>query len=281
MFFLLRWLVVLIKPLVSRFPRLAAMYRGMRDQLECMEEPQLTPWGFKLAGNTAMAQGTFEPVETALVLKLLDEVDVFINVGANVGYYCCHALGMGKSVIAFEPMPRNLRFLCKNINANGWDGAEIFPVALSNKVSILEIYGANTGASLVKGWAGAPESYKTLVPCSTMDLLLDSRLKGKRALILVDIEGAEKWMLEGASKMLSNDPKPIWVVEIVTSENQPEGVAINPNFTNTFQFFFESGYEAFSADQEMRPITIEEVALYAKGALKAGTHNFMFRELKR
>lgn len=278
--FLLKWLVLLVKPLVSRFPRIAAMYRGMRDQLEEMEEPQPTSWGFKLAGNAAMAQGTFEPVETELVRKLLHEVDLLVNVGANVGYYCCHALSMGKPVVAFEPMPRNLRFLCKNINANGWKGAEIFPIALSNKVGILEIYGANTGASLVKGWAGAPESYKTLVPCSTMDLLLNSRLQGKQALILVDIEGAEKWMLEGAGKMLINDPKPVWVVEIVTSENQPQGVAINPNFVSTFQFFFENGYEAFSADQEMRPITIEDVKSYAKGSFKAGTHNFMFRELK-
>ena len=92
--FLLKWLVLLVKPLVSRAPRLAAMYRGMRDQLEGMEEPQPTPWGFKLAGNAAMAQGTFEPVETELVRKLLGEVDVLINVGANVGYYCCHALSM-------------------------------------------------------------------------------------------------------------------------------------------------------------------------------------------
>lgn len=279
--FLLKWLVLLVKPLISRFPRMAAMYRGMRDQLEGMEEPQTTPWGFKLAGNSAMAQGTFEPVETELVRRLLHEVDVLVNVGANVGYYCCHALSMGKPVIAFEPMPRNLRFLCKNINANGWEGAEIFPIALSDKVGILEIYGANTGASLVKGWAGVPESYKTLVPCSTMDLLLNTRLQGKRALMLVDIEGAEKWMLEGASKMLVNDPKPIWVVEIVTSENQPQGVEINPNFASTFQFFHRNGYEAFSADQEMRPITIEDVELFANGSLKAGTHNFMFRELKK
>ncbi len=280
--FLLKWIVALVKPLVSRFPRIASIYRGVRDQLDSMEEPQPTRWGFKLAGNAAMAQGTFEPVETELVRELLKEVDVLINVGANVGYYCCHALSMGKQVTAFEPMERNLRYLCKNIKANGWDNeVGIFPIALSNKVGILEIYGANTGASLVKGWAGAPEDYKTLVPCSTMDLLLNTRLRGKRALILVDIEGAEKWMLEGAAIMLANDPKPIWVVEIVTNENQPQGVEINPNFASTFQFFFNNGYEAFSADQEMRPIPVEEVNLLAKGSLKAGTHNFMFRELKK
>lgn len=279
--FLLKWLIMLVKPLVGRFPRIAAMYRGVRDQLDGMEEPQPTPWGFKLAGNAAMAQGIFEPIETELVRKLLNEVDVLVNVGANVGYYCCHALSMGKPVIAFEPMPRNLRFLCKNITANGWNGAEIFPIALSNNVGILEIYGGDTGASLVKGWAGIPESYKTTVPCSTMDLVLNKRFEGQRALLLVDIEGAERWMLEGAGKMLANDPKPVWLVEIATNENQPAGVAINPNFVSTFELFFQNGYEAFSADQKMRPVTMEDVHLLSKGVLKADTYNFLFCEAKK
>ena len=237
--FLLKWIIRLLKPLEGYFPRLASIYRTLRDQLDGMKEPQPTPWGFKLAGNTAMAQGIFEPIETELVRKLLNEVDILVNVGANVGYYCCHALSMGKTVIAFEPMEGNLRYLCKNIKANGWSGAEIFPIALSNSVGILEIYGANTGASLVKGWAGIPESYKTLVPCSTMDLLLNTRLQGKKAIILIDIEGAERWMLEGASKMLTNDPAPIWVIEITSKELQPHGIGMNPNFKTTFEMFFK------------------------------------------
>lgn len=271
-----RWALALARPLVDQFPRIAVIYRGVRDQMEAMKNPVVTPWGFKLAGNEAMAQGTFEPAETELVRKLLNDVDILVNVGANVGYYCCHALSVGKPVIAFEPMPRNLRLLCKNIKINGWGGAEIFPIALSNNVGILEIYGGDTGASLVKGWAGIPEGYKTIVPCSTMDLVLNKRLDGKKVLVLVDIEGAEKWMLEGAGKMLANDPKPIWLVEIATNENQPMGVEINPNFISTFQLFFQNGYEAFSADQEMRPITMADVDLLSKGLLKANTYNFLF-----
>ena len=278
--FLLKWLVLLVKPVVNRFPRVASIYRGVRDQLDSLEDPQLTSWGFKLAGNKSMAQGTFEPVETELVRKLLKDVDVLVNVGANVGYYCCHALSMGKSVIAFEPMERNLRYLCKNIKANGWSGAEIFPIALSNHIGVLEIYGGDTGASLVKGWAGIPESYKSLVPCSTMDIVLNKRLSGQKLLVLVDIEGAEKWMLEGANLMLTNDPKPIWMVEIVTKENQPYGVEINPNFLSTFQLFFKNGYQAYSADQNMRLFTIEDVNLLSKGSVQSNTYNFIFCESK-
>src|ERR1700682_885357 len=152
--FLKNWLISLVRPFVDRFPRIATMYRSVRDQLDFLEEPRPTSWGFKLAGNTAMEQGTFEPTETELVRSILKDVDILINVGANIGYYCCHALSMGKSVIAFEPIARNLRYLCKNIKTNGWSGAEVYPIALSNSVGVLEMYGGNTGASVVKGWAG-------------------------------------------------------------------------------------------------------------------------------
>lgn len=279
--FLLKWLISVVKPFEHHFPRIAAIYRSLRNQLDSMQEPIPTSWGFKLAGNKAMAKGTFEPIETELVRSLLKDVDILVNVGANIGYYCCHALSMGKHVIAFEPMQRNLHYLCKNIKTNDWSGAEIFPIALSDSVDMLEIYGDNTGASLVKGWAGISESHKTLVPCSTMDLVLNTRLQGKKSLILIDIEGAEKWMLEGANLALSSDPKPIWLVEIATKENQPHEVEINPNFTSTFQIFFQRGYEAFSVGQEIHPVTIEDVSLLSSGVAQAGTYNFLFREARK
>lgn len=276
-----KWPISLAKPLVERFPRIATMYRNVRDLQDFMEEPNPTPWGFSLAGNAAMAQDTFESMETELVRSLLTDVDILVNVGANVGYYCCHALSMGKPVIAFEPIERNLRYLCKNTKANGWVGAEVYPITLSNSVGVLEIYGGNTGASVVKGWAGTHESYVTLVPSSTMDVVLGTRLRGKRALILVDVEGAEKWMLEGATIMLANNPKPVWVVEITAKDHQPCGVEMNPNFSSTFQLFFQSGYQAFVLNQDMRLITMADVDLVSRGNLEFDAHNFLFRASKK
>lgn len=185
-------LAFIMKPLVDRFPRLANFYRLIRDQLDYSDKPIKTPWGFSMAGNRAMADGSFEPVETEVIRDILKNVDILINVGANVGYYCCHALSMGKQVIAFEPIQRNLRYLCKNIHFNRWTGAEIFPIAMSNNVGIREIYGGNTGASVVEGWANIPSSYVTLVPSSTLDTVLGTRLQGQNVLVLVDVEGAEK-----------------------------------------------------------------------------------------
>lgn len=52
-----------------------------------------------------MASGDFEPEETRLIQDLLQEVDTLVNIGANVGYYCCHALSLGKRVIAVGCIP--------------------------------------------------------------------------------------------------------------------------------------------------------------------------------
>ena len=265
------------KPHVERSPRLAIFYRTLRDHLVWDDKPIETPWGFTIIGNNCMANGQFEPAETKIVRELLNEVDLFVNVGANIGYYCCHALSLKKPVIAFEPIYKNLIYLCKNIKNNNWDNIEIFPIALSSKVDIIEIYGGGTGASLVKGWAGGSELYKTLVPCSTLDLNIENRLDGKKALILIDVEGAEKLMLDGASQVLSYSPRPIWFIEVVIKDHLPENVDGELNFQETFSLFFSHGYRAFSATEHEREIFLWQLPDILSGKISLGTHNFIFR----
>lgn len=273
---MLERLIDLAKPVVKKFPLVATMYRNTRDRLDVRDEPIQTPWGFKLAGNTLMASGNFEPIETELVRNILKDVDVLVNIGANVGYYCCHALSMGKQAIAFEPIDRNLRYLYKNLKVNNWVETEVFPIALSNRVGILEIYGNNTSASMVEGWAGIPAQDVTLVPVSTLDVVLSERLQGKKILVIIDIEGAEQWMIEGATKLLTSEPQPIWLVEINSTEHQPQQVPINPNFNSTFQLFFERGYQAYTANRALIPVTDERIQSILDGTEPIDTHNFIF-----
>ena len=267
----------LIRSVVERFPALALFYRNSRDLLDQRYPPRKTPWGFTFVGDDAMAVGSFEPEETKVVRRLMDDVDVLVNIGANVGYYCCHALSMGKPVIAVEPNTRNLHYLLKNIQNNGWSSrAEVFPVALGAGADILQMWGGGTGASLVKGWAAIPESYVTQVPILSLDRVLGDTLRGKKVLILVDIEGAEFMMLQGANQALINEPRPIWLMEIASTEHQPAGVAMNPHFVKTFELFFAQGYRSFTADAAAIKITPEIVQRVAAGKQSLGTHNFVF-----
>ncbi len=267
-----------IKSVIDRYPVLALFYRNTRDLFDQRRPPIKTSLGFSFAGHDAMAQGDFEQSETKVVRRLMVDVDLLVNIGANVGYYCCHALSMGKPVIAIEPNTRNLHYLLQNIQNNGWANlAEVFPVAMGRGADILKMWGSGTGASLVKGWAAIPESYVTQVPVLSLDRVLGDSLKGKTALILVDIEGAEHMMLQGANRTLVNEPRPIWMIEITTTDHQPAGTVMNPYFAKTFELFFAQGYRAFKADEtaeEITPLTVQQVVT---GAQRLDTHNFVFR----
>lgn len=276
-------LVQLAKPLVEKFPRLALLFRLMREGWAFGRKASRLPGGFSLAGNAWMESGTFEPEETAIVQGLLPKVDLMINVGANIGYYCCIALKTGKEVLAFEPLDSNLRYLLRNLRENGWrERVEVYPVAVGNKDGVVDLYGAGTGASLLKGWAGVPESVVTSVPCFRLDTLVGQRFHGRQCFILVDIEGSEKGLLEGASGILDMDPKPIWMMEIAVSDHQPAGVQINPHLLSTFDTFWANGYEAWTATEPSRPVYREEIERIAAGAANTlPTDNFLFHETEK
>ena len=267
-----------MRNLLEYFPAVAQWLRVTRDHFDRHDPATITPWGFSLAGSEIMAGGTFEQAETVLVRELLTEADLFVNVGANVGYYCCHALSVGTPVIAVEPIARNLHYLMVNMTNNGWaNRVEIFPVALGSEPSILPIWGGGTGASLIKGWASISESYVTRVPVLTLDRVLGGSIRGKKTLILVDIEGSELMMLRGALQTLENEPRPIWMVETSLTEHQPRGTLINPYFAETFSMFFDRGYKAFPVDEIDRQFTQADVKRAILDVESLNFHNFVFR----
>jgi FkbM family methyltransferase len=69
-------------------------------------------------------QGVWEPCETELLLSILQPGDVFVDVGANIGYFSVLAasvVGASGAVFAFEPDPDNFALLCANAALNAVD----------------------------------------------------------------------------------------------------------------------------------------------------------------
>ncbi len=169
--------------------------------------PKSTPLGFLFGGlgsqhHRAMQNGTFEPAEVRCLSELIRSTDVFVDVGANVGYYTCLARSLGKYAIAIEPMQSNLRCLLKNLQSNEWGDTEVVPIGLSDKIGIATLFGASsTGASLIDHWAGAPSTIHRFIPVSTLDTVLGERFPGRRLLIKVDVEG-EHQVLVGSKNLL-------------------------------------------------------------------------------
>lgn len=266
-----------LRPIVERFPMLASFYRFTRDSKRLGSEVKYRErLGFSFNGSPSMQEGDFEPDETRIFERVIEYCDVFINVGANAGYYVCKALKHNKQTIAFEPNQMNVNVLLRNVEANDFSASfQLFPVALSDQPGILPMYGASTGASLVKGWAGQLTS--TLVPISVFDETVAPLVSGKNCFVLIDIEGAELGCLKGATTLLASKMRNVFLIEISVNEHQPTGTIINPNLVATFELMFSYGFAAYTADSELREIELTEVKkIQASNVDTLGTHNFLF-----
>jgi FkbM family methyltransferase len=241
---------------------------------------RMTPYGFSMiAGNSMhhrlMQDGTFEPDEVALTAEYLERSDVFIDIGANIGFYSCLARSLGKHAVVIEPQHQNLRYVYANLSANGWTDVEVFPLGLSGQAGVETLYGvSSTGASLVPGWAAQPKGFKTTIPVSTLDILLGSRFQGRKMFIKLDVEGFEYQVLLGCGGILTMRPQPTWMVEICLSDYHPGGS--NPRYRDTFGLFFDAGYQPRAANGDRTVISLADIERYVKdGRSDSGTINYL------
>ncbi len=264
-----------LRTVVERIPALAISYRTIREEIAWQrQKPAITPFGFQLLGDPAMQSGEFEPEETQLFRDLVENADVFVDIGANIGYYSCIARSMGKKVVSFEPMAANLRTLYQNLAVNNWDDIEVWPLGLSDAPGVVTIYGQGTGASLVPGWAGSSAAFSHTISVSTLDTLLGPRFEDENMFVKIDVEGAELGVLKGAQNVLRRTPKAVWLIEITLTENR---TCCNPKFVETFEQFWANNYEAFTADAQRRKVTKSDVARWAaEGKVDFGTYNYLF-----
>ncbi|WP_234698893.1 FkbM family methyltransferase [Poriferisphaera corsica] len=214
-----------------------------------------------------MQRGEFELDEIAVLGKLLDDVDVFVDVGANIGYFSCFARNRGVKVVAIEPLQKNFQHLCENMYLNGWDDIDLFSFGLSDRRGVEVMYGASsTGASFIEKWAGASSKFKRFAAMTTLDRLIEEEYLGSKHLIKMDIEGYEYHALRGANRVIEGDQesgeKPIWLIEITMNEYHPDGV--NPCFLRTFELFFESGYRCLLLDENAEEVDEEMVKTWVK-----------------
>jgi len=244
-----RALARLKRAIVRRYPDWVGAFHDARLRRDLRARPLVeTPLGFRFAGPAHMQDGSFEPEEQAFLRARLARIDVFVDVGANAGYFTCIARHGGTRVVAIEPAAQNLDLLFRNIKANGWTDVEVLPVGLAGSPGLGTLYGDGTAASLVTRWAGVSEAWQRTIPLTTLDAAVGGRFEGQRLLIKVDVEGAEYAVVEGAAATLARRPSPVWLVEVCFSENFPAGV--NPHFRDVFERFWGAGYRARSLEAD-------------------------------
>lgn len=155
--------------------------------------------------------GETNPLETMLVRSILKKGDVFVDVGAHIGWYALSAadiIGNNGKVIAFEPNPSCITELIKNIDLNKYKNVVLEKIALSDKEEIAEFWvGDDMGGSLVKEnterlTVDGSTVKKIKIRTRTFDSYIKKYNNIKIKLIKIDVEGAEIQVLKGSERYL-------------------------------------------------------------------------------
>ncbi len=158
-----------------------------------------------------IAEGAYEPHVEATLDRLLGPGDIFVDVGANVGYHTVRAsrsVGPTGRVVAVEANPENARLIAHTIELNGITNIELVPVALSGHRGHV-VFGTHVGSN--GGFLDAAMSASgrgTLVPTFALD---DLGFEGV-SVVKIDVEGAEAMVIDGATEVIRRD-RPSLVME--------------------------------------------------------------------
>ncbi|WP_171814664.1 FkbM family methyltransferase [Halopiger xanaduensis] len=145
-----------------------------------------------------------EAVIDAIVSELRDD-DVYWDVGANIGTHALlpAAAHPGARIIAVEPHHRNVAKLIRNKTLNESDSVTILPIALSDHTGTATLRGADDRPGYGSFSLG-DDTEETVadVPVRPGDDVIADGVP-KPSVVKIDVEGAEREVLDGLSETLA------------------------------------------------------------------------------
>ena len=142
--------------------------------------------------------GCWEPNLTAVIETRLKPGALFVDAGANAGYFSLLAAHLGAEVVAIEAAPRTARRLRDNLARNPDLAARIRVVeaALAPRPGHLDLFlapAANRGATTTSPLRAREGGYtqKVTVPARRLTDILSADEQARLTFLKLDIEGAD------------------------------------------------------------------------------------------
>jgi FkbM family methyltransferase len=151
-----------------------------------------------------------------VVLPLLSPGELFVDAGANFGFWTVLAARRGCRVVSVEPVAPTRDLLSANVARNGVAArVEIVVEALSDHIGTIALAvpdGESGQASAYPDPSAALETH--VVATTTLDRLLG---ESRARFLKVDVEGHEPALLEGARRVLAAHQVDYVLVELSTT----------------------------------------------------------------
>ncbi|MCP4359516.1 MAG: FkbM family methyltransferase [Chloroflexi bacterium] len=188
--------------------------------------------------------GMWEPNLTRFVRQRLTAGDVFVDVGANIGYFSLLASGLvGKQgrILAFEASPTIYELFLDNIVLNQCSNIVPHNIAAGDTIGTTPVFFSgehNIGmTNTVQGLVGQFETEVALLPLDTM--ISDTMWKKVR-IVKIDVEGAEFSVVKGLRKLLEKKSNPNVEIVVEVNPNPLQLQGIDP--AEILAFFQEFGF---------------------------------------
>lgn len=151
--------------------------------------------------NDIRRDAVWEPLETAEVLKLVKPGGVFLDLGANIGYYSVVAALAGARVVALEPEPGNFELLRRNVAHNRLAHVECVEAAAGPHSGSTELFLSDFNQGDHRLYAN--EGRATAIPVRQVKLDDFFRERESRIdVVKMDTQGSEVRILEGMPGLL-------------------------------------------------------------------------------
>ncbi|MFJ5088752.1 FkbM family methyltransferase [Streptomyces sp. NPDC088674] len=151
--------------------------------------------------------GMWEPNLTKWLSSRLKPGDVFVDVGANIGYFSAlgaRLVGAGGAVVSVEASPSFAELLRANLRLNRADNVRVVEQAVSDREETLTLVlasSANMGANSIVPYDGPIEA-RHEVPASPLASLLTEDEVRRARVVKIDVEGAEGKAVRGLAPLL-------------------------------------------------------------------------------
>ena len=268
-----------IKGLVKKTP-LKNLYWKFLDLKRIYQPYCLTSDGFYFKGSKEMLHGTYEPFIRELIVGNKESFGTLVNIGANSGYYPCLAFANKfKTVIAVEPDKTNFKIMELNLKRNRFVQGILVNAACSSSRGIGNLYGRDTGASLLEGWEGNVPSGGEIIKVITLDDLLTLQNYNEKILTIIDVEGFEFEVLMGSLDTLKNAKNFCWVIEVSLWRTINQKKVLTPFLKELFTLFQSEEYCIYGWENEAwRILTSGEILDICSGSVYWPALPFLFKK---
>jgi len=200
------------------------------------------------AGRSIWLRGIYEPETEAYIRSVLKPGDVFIDIGAHLGYFSLIAselvAGKGK-VYSFEPNKKILALFKKSIEFNTIKNIRAEPTAIWNKTEALVL--DNWSRRKDSGFSYThPPGYnlnrysQDTVQATTLDKYANINIKQSIKLVKIDVNAGEYHVLLGMQKILQSQAP-----QLILEALDWSLASLGHDLEDVFILLNKYGYKAF------------------------------------